>query len=345
MDEKAMMLQNILNEDRLKITYRPSWREVTGSVTSAILLQQMRFRWVNHGCKPFYKFVLPPKSENSKYKPGDSWVEELGFTRKEYYGAFGKIGRALSKEDLADLDKALDGVFVGTFTDQQHVTWFYFNETYFIARMTEHYAGSPRPEKGHGKSPRPEKGHGGDPKGATDSVAQKGPPIHAENHRPHANNTTTAAEAGEIFKLYQNEISPLSSLIADKIKAAIIDVEQKLGNLPPGGQTETALSWFEYAFSEAVSANVRRWNYVETILEGIIKSGSLAAHKLKRGENGQARNSQGKRTVNGKAAGTGHRQKTKSAGDRNGQAGLSKADAFQRKQLANFFGSAFGGQD
>ena len=54
-----------------------------------------------------------------------------------------------------------------------------------------------------------------------------------------------------MFKLYEENIGPLTPLLADKLKEA----EQ----MYPG-------AWFEEAFEIAVSRNVRNWKYIEAIL-------------------------------------------------------------------------------
>ena len=54
-----------------------------------------------------------------------------------------------------------------------------------------------------------------------------------------------------VFKLYEENIGPLTPLLADKLKEA----EQ----MYPG-------AWFEEAFEIAVSRNVRNWKYIEAIL-------------------------------------------------------------------------------
>lgn len=64
------------------IPYRPELRQTAGSITAAILLQQMLYWREKSGDKPFYKFKQP--CQHPAYKAGDSWCEELGFTRSEF---------------------------------------------------------------------------------------------------------------------------------------------------------------------------------------------------------------------------------------------------------------------
>jgi hypothetical protein len=85
----------LLSEDQLSISYRPALARLVGSVTGAILLQQVVHRWFAHGRKPFYKFKLPCR--HKEYRPGDAWCEELAFTRHEFDGALAVIGTKVTK--------------------------------------------------------------------------------------------------------------------------------------------------------------------------------------------------------------------------------------------------------
>ena len=59
-------------------------------------------------------------------------------------------------------------------------------------------------------------------------------------------------ERPNIFRLYEQNIGPLTPLIAEMLQEA-----EKL--YPP--------AWIEEAFKIAVEKNVRRWNYIEAILK------------------------------------------------------------------------------
>ena len=121
--KKGTILIELLAKDKDVILYRKELNIITGSVTATILLQQIIFRYVSNENKAFYKFIEPCKHE--KYKDGDSWCEELGFTRKEFLTAIKKLEDAglVSKKtnmqrltfytvNLGDLDKALKGIYV-----------------------------------------------------------------------------------------------------------------------------------------------------------------------------------------------------------------------------------------
>ena len=71
------------------IIYSPKLKEVCGTVNSALLFSQMVF-WGEKSNWSFYKFSAPSK-QHLAYKKGDSWQEELGFSRAELDGAFKKL--------------------------------------------------------------------------------------------------------------------------------------------------------------------------------------------------------------------------------------------------------------
>lgn len=113
----------IIAKDNDIIPYRKELNAITGGITATILLQQIIYRFVNNGNKAFYKFIEPCNHE--KYTEGDSWCEELGFTRKEFLTAIKKLEDAglVSKKtnmqrltyytlNQGDLDKALKGIYI-----------------------------------------------------------------------------------------------------------------------------------------------------------------------------------------------------------------------------------------
>lgn len=121
-------LIDILAEDNDLIPYRKSLRQLTGSVTSAILLQQIIHRAKCKHWEPFYKFKS--SCGHKLYQDGDSWTEELGFSIKEFDTAIGKIGtkatRDRDKLALMNGDKVQN--IVTYWTDSSRVTWYYINK-------------------------------------------------------------------------------------------------------------------------------------------------------------------------------------------------------------------------
>lgn len=123
----ARAMIDLLKEDNHVISYRLSLRKITGDVLSAILLQQMLFRYGTNDGK-FYKFKEP--CNHRLYKKGDSWVEELGFSRKEFDNALKRIATKLtrgSKRQTAIYGDSLNNLIL-YYTDADRVTWYEVNE-------------------------------------------------------------------------------------------------------------------------------------------------------------------------------------------------------------------------
>jgi hypothetical protein len=138
---------HLIAEDGQMIAYRPKLAALTGSVTSAILLQQILHHFKMNGYQPFYKFKEP--CAHDLYRPGDSWCEELAYTRAEFDGAIvriaTKIRRGLSKHSALEWElpleaewegdpKGLEAAFLKTvehfvvyWTDSSHQTWYEVN--------------------------------------------------------------------------------------------------------------------------------------------------------------------------------------------------------------------------
>ena len=86
------------------IPYRPVLKHLIGDVNAAILLQQIVFRFIGKGRKPFYKLAAPSTDERHPlYRPGDSWVEELGFSEDEYRQALKKIATRVRKKERSQV--------------------------------------------------------------------------------------------------------------------------------------------------------------------------------------------------------------------------------------------------
>jgi hypothetical protein len=122
---------DVIAEDRKLITYRPSWNLITGSVTASIFLQQVIYWWTNNGRKPFYKFAAPCPHES--YREGDSWQEELGFTRSEFDGARAKVATKRRKGE------PMGEELVSFWIDQSRKTWYTLNEVAVENALSQHY--------------------------------------------------------------------------------------------------------------------------------------------------------------------------------------------------------------
>ncbi len=82
---------NLLSAFAHPTPYYAKLRPLAGSVTATILLVQLDY-WFAKYPDGFFKFVEP--CGHAAYKDGDSWTEELGFSKKEFSNAFSKIGIA-----------------------------------------------------------------------------------------------------------------------------------------------------------------------------------------------------------------------------------------------------------
>lgn len=96
-------LFNLLRDTGKTIAYHPILRQLTGDINSAILLQQIMFYYVIMRRKPFYKFVEPSEHDHPLYKVGDSWTEELAFTKDEYNHAIKRIGTKVRCKQAEDI--------------------------------------------------------------------------------------------------------------------------------------------------------------------------------------------------------------------------------------------------
>ncbi|MDR0579759.1 MAG: hypothetical protein LBG21_04070 [Campylobacteraceae bacterium] len=82
-----MNLIDFLRHDKNIILYRKELNSITGSITATILLQQIIFLMSDKDS--FYKFKEP--CNHRLYKEGDSWCEELGFSREEFDSALKRL--------------------------------------------------------------------------------------------------------------------------------------------------------------------------------------------------------------------------------------------------------------
>jgi len=107
------------------LLYRPELRKITGSVNSAILLNQAIFRWVTNGSKEFYKFKEPCSHE--LYHNGDSWCEELGFSREEFDTALAKIGFKKGTPPKNQVPQSPEEALIIYYTDDLRLTRYSVN--------------------------------------------------------------------------------------------------------------------------------------------------------------------------------------------------------------------------
>lgn len=115
------------------IAYYPTFNQLTGSVLASLLLQQMIYRWEHSGCQPFYKFSAP--CDHPHYRPGDSWQEELGFSRTEFETARRRLGSKI-RQGAEKAKLRLDNLIL-YWTDRERLTWYELNEPLLQVKLQE----------------------------------------------------------------------------------------------------------------------------------------------------------------------------------------------------------------
>jgi hypothetical protein len=117
--------------------YRGDLKRLTGSIAAAILLEKIVY-FAQMRNAAFYKFAAP--CTHQLYRAGDSWQEEVEFTRSEFETALKKIAtkitRGASKKEIEAVVEPVWGKngrlmnadkLVIYFTDSNRVTWFKLN--------------------------------------------------------------------------------------------------------------------------------------------------------------------------------------------------------------------------
>jgi hypothetical protein len=108
------------------IQYTPTLMKRLGSDRSAILFERLEY-WFKRYSSGFYKFITICK--HPCYREGDSWAEELGFSRDIFNRAFDRIGiRYKSKTDFESQQDPFKGKYFAMYMDRQtHRTYFVRN--------------------------------------------------------------------------------------------------------------------------------------------------------------------------------------------------------------------------
>lgn len=110
------------------IQYTPSLMKRLGSDRSAILFERLEY-WFKRYSSGFYKFITA--CQHPCYREGDSWEEELGFSRAIFNHAFDRIGiRYKSKTDFESQQDPFKGKYFAMYMDRQsHRTFFVRNHS------------------------------------------------------------------------------------------------------------------------------------------------------------------------------------------------------------------------
>ena len=130
---KNLLLANVSRA----IPYYPELNSITGSVTASLLMVQLEYWFSKTSGKAFYKFL--ESCEHESYTLGDSWVEEIGFSKKEFKNAFSKIGITYeSKKSYVAAEDKFEGMYYLSYRDRVKGLTFYMRNNELIdAKLME----------------------------------------------------------------------------------------------------------------------------------------------------------------------------------------------------------------
>jgi hypothetical protein len=146
------MKNRLLSIIKGSIPYIKELRPIAGSVTAVILWQQLDY-WFEKYPDGYYKFLSPPENAHPSYKTGDSWCEELGFSKEEFRCAFDKIGvRHSSKTAFNKVEnpflKNKNELFFASYQDKlKKMTFYYRNHDLADKALTELVTIKPKPKR------------------------------------------------------------------------------------------------------------------------------------------------------------------------------------------------------
>lgn len=130
---KNLLLANVSRA----IPCYPELNSITGSVTASLLMVQLEYWFSKTSGKAFYKFL--ESCEHESYTLGDSWVEEIGLSKKEFKNAFSKIGITYeSKKAYAAAEDKFEGMYYLSYRDRVKGLTFYMRNNELIdAKLME----------------------------------------------------------------------------------------------------------------------------------------------------------------------------------------------------------------
>jgi hypothetical protein len=101
--------------------------DLAGDARAALFLAQALFWWYAVGRRKYYKFNAP--CEHPRYRKGDSWAEELRFTRTTLATARRRVAVRVRMSSEHDIQSAFAaGALIVYGTDEHHLTWYMVNE-------------------------------------------------------------------------------------------------------------------------------------------------------------------------------------------------------------------------
>jgi hypothetical protein len=139
----------------MSFRYRPELRPLAGGTPGMILLSRLEY-WSDRHPEGFYKFQAPAP-RHSRYRKGDSWIEETGLTLDEQRTAFDRFGiRYRSKTEMRAAEQAgqlfgAEGqaLYASYFDRSESLTFYLRNHDEMERRLMELEAeDDPEPETG-----------------------------------------------------------------------------------------------------------------------------------------------------------------------------------------------------
>ena len=115
------------------VKYHPGIDRITGSQQGTLILSSLEFWFIK---KPdgFYKFIEP--CSHRLYKKGDSWLEEVGLSRKRFARAFEEFGiKYHSRSAFEEAEDRFEGKLYASYYDR-HTNQMFFIRNHDLANET-----------------------------------------------------------------------------------------------------------------------------------------------------------------------------------------------------------------
>ncbi len=125
-NEKIALIDSFASR-RSNLIYDKKLRKYCKTINATILFSQLIYWFSKQQYRMFYKFTSP--CSNGRYKEGDSWIEELGFTGREFDEAFNLIGFKISSKDqlFESKDEISNHCFYSYHDRKSKQTWYNIN--------------------------------------------------------------------------------------------------------------------------------------------------------------------------------------------------------------------------
>jgi hypothetical protein len=217
------------------VAYNPTLSHKFGSTIAAAIFQRFEY-WADKmktrqdGQGAFYKFI--DSCQHPCYKPGDSWCEELGISRKVFRNHFAKIGIAYkSKSDFLKKADPFEGKYFAYYQDCKT------NKTIFVRNhplLQEFYAQLKQllPQAGPAKQAAPKHHDSSSVTNQPFSSTLKGKPRAVPIGKPYGRRVKDKQIITSSFK--ENDQNPLISVTQAMLTIWQEEIgERGLGSLTP----------------------------------------------------------------------------------------------------------------